>query len=236
MSAIDSRQLRDMLRSSDVLRAIPEHELDPLAARLRRSRYTRGRLLFTKGDEGTGVMLVVSGRVKIVSVSPSGGEVILNIIEPGHVFGEMALLDGKPRSADAIALLDSEVVELSRKDFLDVLGRNPDAAVQMMVVLCDRIRQATSFVEDAVLLDSAARLLHRLKALAEQYGRTEADGRSLRVEHGLSQQELGESVGLTRVSINRLLGQWRERGLVEGGRGWLVIRDLAALEAAVEEP
>ena len=233
MSAIDSRQLRDMLRSSDVLRAIPEHELDHLASRLRRIPCPRGRLLFTKGDEGTGVMLVVSGRVKIVSVSPSGTEVILNIIEPGHVFGEMALLDGKPRSADAIAALDSEVVELSRKDFLDVLGRNPDAAVQMMVVLCDRIRQATSFVEDAVLLDSAARLLHRLKALAEQYGRSGPDG-SIRIEHGLSQQEIGESVGLTRVSINRLLGQWRERGLVEGGRGWLVIRDLAGLEAAVE--
>lgn len=234
MSATSPRQLRDMLRSSDLLRALPEHELDGLAARARRSRHPRGRLLFTKGDEGSGLMLVVSGRVKIVSVSPSGAEVILNIIEPGCVFGEMALLDGKPRSADAIVAADSEIVELSRKEFLHVLARNPEAAIEMMVILCGRLRQATSSFEDAVLLDSGTRLLHRLKTLAEQYGRRAADG-SLRIDHGLSQQELGESVGLTRVSINRLLGQWREEGLVDGGRGYLVVRDFAKLEAAVEE-
>lgn len=233
MSPISSLRLRELLHSSDLLRAIPERELDTLAGRVRRSRHARGELIFTRGDAGTGVMLLVSGRVKIVSVSQSGTEVIYNIIEPGEIFGELALLDGKPRSADAIAAVDSEVVELARRDFLEVMARNPDMATAIMVILCGRIRQTTSFVEDAVLLDAGTRLLHRLEALAEQYGRRGPAG--LRIEHGLSQQEIGESVGLTRVSINRLLSQWREAGLIEDGRGFIVIRDPEALAAAVEK-
>ena len=92
-------QVREMLRSSDLLRTIPERELDSITPLVRRVRYATNQTIFRKHDEGSSVMFVVSGRVKIVSVSRSGAEVILNIMRPGQVFGEMALLDGKPRSA-----------------------------------------------------------------------------------------------------------------------------------------
>ncbi len=179
-------------------------------------------------------MFVVSGRVKIVSVARSGAEVILNIMQPGQVFGEIALLDGEPRSADAIAATETHLLVLSRRDFLEMLSRNFDVALQMMAVLCNRLRQATLFVEDAVLLDSRTRLLHRLKLMANQYGTVEPDGIGVRVAHGLSQQELGDAVGLTRVSINRVLSDWRDRGLIEAGRGWVVVRNFSALESVVE--
>ncbi len=224
-----------MLRSSDLLRTIPERELDALTPRVRRVRYPPNQIIFQKNDEGSSVMFVVSGRVKIVSVSPSGSELILNIMNPGQVFGELALIDGKPRSADAIAAAETELLTLSRRDFLDVLSRNLEVSLSMMAILCDRIRQATSFVEDAVLLDGQARLLHRIKAMADQYGSVEPDGVAMRIEHQLSQQELGERVGLTRVSINRMLSAWRDRGLIEDGRGYIVVRDMARLEEAVEQ-
>jgi len=235
MSPISLKQLRDLLGNSQLLRTIPEHELELLSGRVRRSQLSRGQLIFMKNDEGTGVMLLVSGRVKIVSVSPSGSEVIHNIISPGQVFVEMALLDGKPRAADAVAAVDSEIVELSRKDFLDVLTRNPEVAIEMMAILCGRIRQATSFVEDAVLLDAGTRLFHRLRALADQYGQTDSDGVLLRIDHGLPQQEIGESVGLTRVSINRFLSHWRSLELIEDGGGYVIVRDVEALEVEVEK-
>ena len=145
----------------------------------------------------------------------------------------MALIDGKPRSADAIASEDSEIGELARSDFLEFLERNPKTAIQMMAILCNRIRQATSFVEDAVLRDAPTRLLHRLKSLADQYGRPAPDRRGLRIEHKLSQQEIGESVGLTRVSVNRLLADWSGEQLVESGRGWLLVHDMERLEQHV---
>ncbi len=233
MSPIGREELLTLLRSSDLLCQIPDHEIDALATRVRRVQCPRGQLIFMKRDEGTEVMFVAEGRVKIVSTSPTGTEVIHNIIEAGQVFGEMALLDGLPRSADAIAAVDSEIVELSRHDFLDVMRRNPETAIQMMAILCGRIRQSTSFVEDAVLLDSGTRLLHRLKTLADPYGSDGVDG-GLRIDHKLSQQEIGESVGMTRVSVNRILSQWTNDGLIEHGRGYVVIHELAKLELAVE--
>ena len=234
MPPIGREELLALLRGSDLLGQIPEHEIDALAGRVRRVQCRRGQVIFMKRDEGTEVMFVAKGRVKIVSTSPTGSEVIHNIIEAGQVFGEMALLDGLPRSADAIAAIDSEIVELSRQDFLDVLRRNPETAIQMMAILCGRIRQSTSFVEDAVLLDSGTRLLHRLKTLADQYGSTAENGTSLRIDHRLSQQEIGESVGMTRVSVNRILSQWSTDGLIEHGRGYVVVDDLEKLEQAVK--
>lgn len=233
MPPIGREELRALLRGSDLLGTIPDHEIEALANRVRRVRCPRGKIIFTKRDEGTEVMFVASGRVKIVSTAPTGVDVIHNIIEAGQVFGEMALLDGKPRSADAIAAVDSEIVELSRADFLDVLRRNPETAIQMMAILCGRIRQSTSFVEDAVLLDSGTRLLHRLKSLADQYGSAAENGRGIRIEHQLSQQEIGESVGLTRVSVNRHFRQWGADELIDYGRGYVVVLDMDRLEQAV---
>jgi len=233
MPPIGRDELRSLLRGSDLLGKIPDHELEALAQRVRRVHCPRGKLIFMKRDQGTEVMFVASGRVKIVSTSASGTEVIHNIIEAGQVFGEMALLDGKSRSADAVAAVDSEIVELSRTDFLEVLRRNPETAIQMMAILCGRIRQSTSIVEDAVLLDSGQRLLHRLKTLAEQYGEADASDASTRIEHRLSQQEIGESVGLTRVSVNRLINQWVSDDLISKGRGYIVVHDFERLEEAV---
>jgi len=226
-------QLVALLRGSKLLDNLPESELRALSLQIRRSRYDPGDVIFRKRDEGSGMMVVVSGRVKITSVGASGSEVILNIIDPGQVFGEMALLDGEPRSADAVAAARTEIITLLRRDFLPILERHPEAALRMMMVLSRRIRQTTAFVEDAIFLDVPTRLLNRLRALADQYGVQAPETGVVRIEHGLSQQNLGDSVGLTRVSINRQLGLWRQAGLIEDGRGWIKVLDFDQLEDAV---
>lgn len=222
----------DLLHGSPLLRSLAQSDLEEVATRARRATYTTGDLIFRQGDSGDSMMFVVTGRVKIVSVSTGGAEVILNVIERGEVFGEMSLLDGEPRSADAVAAARAEILTLYRRDFLPVLFRSREALERLMLVLCGRIRQTSAFVENAVFLDAETRFLRRIRALAAQYGRPESDG-GLRIQHGFSQQELGDSVGLTRVSINRHLAHWRERGLVRTGRGFIVIDDMQALEDAV---
>jgi CRP-like cAMP-binding protein len=225
----------ELLKASPLLRSIPEDELEQLSTRVRRSHYSTNEFIFRKNDEGGSLLIIASGRVKIVSVSQAGTEVLLNVIERGEVFGEMALLDGKPRSADAVAAKETELISLHRRDYLPILYKSPEALGQMTSILCNRIRQTSAFVEAAVFLDASARLLRRIKALAEQYGRPEPDRMGIRIQHGLSQQELGESVGLTRVSINRHLAAWRERGLIRDGRGYIVVPDMSKLEAEVQD-
>jgi CRP-like cAMP-binding protein len=225
-------EIVELLRESDLLRSIPVPDLEQLTSRVHRSQYRAGEVIFSRRDAGDSVMFIASGRVKIVSVSSDGGEVILNFIEPGHVFGEISLLDGKPRSADAVAAVDTDLVTLYRRDLLPILRKNPDVSAKMMEILCERVRQATLFVEDAVLRDAQTRLLNRLKALARQLG-SQRVGAGVCIQHGLSQQDLGDSVGLTRVSINRILHSWRERGLIEDGRGFTIVHDLNELETAV---
>lgn len=102
-----------------------------------------------------------------------------------------------------------------------------------MKVLAQRIRQTTQFVEDAIFLDVESRLLHRLQSLAIEYGKRDAETGAIRIEHDFTQQELADSVGLTRVSINRQLGDWAEKGLIQKGRGWLSVPDLEKLVESV---
>ncbi len=225
-----AQQMVELLRGSALLDSLPDAELRELASRVHRSHYQSGETIFRKGDEGTGMMVVASGRVKIGSVGASGSEIILNVMEPGQVFGEMALIDGEPRSADAVAAQETELVTLLRRDFLPILERHPGAALDMMVVLSRRIRQTTSFVEDAIFLDVARRLLNRVEHLVNEYGQRHPDTGAVRIEHGFTQQDLADSVGLTRVSINRQLSAWEEKGLIRKGRGWLEVPDLAALD------
>lgn len=232
MSTLQDK-LIELLRASSILNALPDEELRDLSGAVHRSKYAPGETIFRKHDESTGMMILVSGRVKITSVGSAGAELILNIIDPGQVFGEVALIDGESRSADAVATDRTEIITLLRRDFLPILKRHPDAALPMMVVLCQRIRQASAFIEDAVFLDVPTRLLNRLLDLAEQYGRRDSKTGGLRIDHGLSQQSLGDSVGLTRVSINRQLGSWRQLGLIEDGRGWVTLLDVEKLEELV---
>lgn len=233
---MDSARVRpqarlSQLRSLPLLRGASEAALLCLAGSARVRAFRRGEMLFRKGDASEELLAVLSGKVLVSSVSAEGAEVVLNVIDAGGVLGEIGLLDGGERSADAVAVCATRALAFPRRELLAVLAGEAGVAHALVRLLCARLRQTTAFVEDAVLEPLPARLLHRLQELSRRYGRGE--GAALRVAHGLSQQALGDSIGASRVSVNRQLNAWRAKGLVRLGLGEIVILDMARLEASI---
>jgi CRP-like cAMP-binding protein len=223
------------LRSVPLLQGVSEAAIDRLARVAHVRTYPAGALLFREGEPSDALFVVLAGRIVVTAHSAEGAEVMLNIIDPAQVVGEIGLIDGGPRTANVAALRDTRAILLSRAEFLRLLDTEPNAARSMLLLLCSRLRQTTSFLEDAVLGTLPMRLLRRLQALAQSYGRVEAGGLGLRIEHGLSQQELGDSIGVSRVSVNQQLNAWRSQGLLDFGRGFVVVHDLARLENSLRD-
>lgn len=203
-----------------------------LVRHMRTAKYRTDQVIFRKGDPGTSMMLVSEGRVKISSRSWDGREVVLNLIDTGEVMGEIALLDGHERTADAIAMAPTTLQVLDRRDFLPVLRQNPEIGIRLISVLCQRLRRTSEQVEDLVFLEQGSRLAKVLLWLATRYGETSPDGVAIAVK--LSQRELGTLVGVRREAMNRQLAAWRAAGLVQLRRGYITIPDLAAFEAMAE--
>lgn len=185
-----------------------------------------------KGDPGNAMMAVLSGRVRICSYSTEGREVVLNVIGAGEVFGEIAMLDGGPRTADAFAMEKTELLVLSRRDFLPFLEKNPAVCVRLLQVLCERLRWTSAQVEDFFFLDLRGRLAKRLLFLADHYGEKAAKGEQTAVR--FSQNLLASMVGTSREAVNKQLRAWEEGGLIDLKRGNITILDRAALEDEIE--
>lgn len=195
-------------------------------------RIPAGEHLFQKGDDGDALFGVLTGGVAIYAGSPTGREIILNVMEPGDVFGEIALLDGLPRTAHAKALKDSEVMEIHRRDFLPFLQREPTLAIHLMQLLCERVRWTNDQIEDAAFLSLPARLAKRLLALATIYGEDAAAG--VRIGMKLSQTDLGKMLGTSRESVSRHLKDWAEQDWIALERNRVTIRARAPLQALVD--
>jgi len=187
-------------------------ELDQLIAHARIERHAPHANIFAKGAPGHGMMAVLDGQVKICSPSPDGKEVVLNVVEAGGVFGEMALLDGKDRSADAVALTECELLLVDRRDFVAFLERNPRFCIRLIALLCERLRRTSEQVEDVLFLDVPGRVAKTLLRLAQQHGKPSDDGTLIDLK--LSQRELGGMAGLTRESVNKQLRRWQAEGLI----------------------
>ncbi len=202
-------------------------ERDRLVTYMRVARHPRRTVLFRKGDPGTNMMVVLRGRVKICTHSEDGKELVLNLVNPGEVFGEIALLDGSDRTADAVTLDECELLVLERRDFVPFLSRHPEACMKLFRVLCERIRRTSELLEEALFLEGPSRLAKRLVRLAEVFGKPVQRG--IRIDLRLSQQQLGSMVGMSRESMNKQLGQWRREELVELEDGYITILDLERL-------
>ncbi len=218
---------RKLLEQHPLFGRLEVDELDRLVTYLRVARYPRRAVLFRKGDPGANMMVVLHGQVKVCTHSEEGKELVLNLFSPGEVFGEIALLDGADRTLDAVTLDDCELLVLERRDFIPFLRSHPDACLRLMEVLCQKLRQTSKLLEEALFLEGPSRLAKRLVHLAETRGRPVADG--ILIDLHLSQQELGNLVGMSRESMNKLLRQWREEGLVRIQDGYYVITDLEEL-------
>ena len=192
-----------------------------------------GEALFLKGDAGDALYGVLSGKIRISTSAPNGKEIILSIVDPGGMFGEIALLDGKSRSADATAMGNATLFMLQRREFSRFLEEEPTLAIHFLEMVCQRLRSTNDLIEDAAFLALPARLAKRLLSFS-QASVESSSGATVTTEIRISQAELGQLMATSRESINRLLQEWREQGWVSLGRNRLVIHNHGALQAVVQ--
>jgi CRP/FNR family cyclic AMP-dependent transcriptional regulator len=220
---------RDLLRRSPLFSCLGDKETDTMLAHANVARYPSGQEIFAKGDPGNSMMAVLKGRIQISAPSADGRQMVLTIMHEGDVFGEIALLDGKERTADATALTDCEVLVVPRRPFLELLERRPELGVGLLVVLCERLRRTNEQVEDLAFLDLETRIAKTLLRLAlEEQGAATA-----RIGVKISQRALGELVGGSRESVNKHLQDWKRHGIIEIEKGSIVICDADALAACL---
>ncbi len=204
--------------------------LDRLAASMRSRRFRRGEVIFHVGDPGDALFVIVSGEVKISLPSETGDEAILATLRPGDVFGELALLDGAPRSASASALTPAETVVLPRERFRELIATETGVRDALLASIAGELRRLTTHVEELHFLDITGRLAAGLVRLAREGGTSMPDG-SVRLRTNLTQADLAAMVGCTRQSVNKLLGQFTDDGLVRLERDAIVVVDLEGLLA-----
>jgi CRP/FNR family cyclic AMP-dependent transcriptional regulator len=214
-------------RSALFARVSPE-ALAACAASLRIRRYRRGETIFHQGDPGDSLYIIESGAVKIVLPSPEGEEgAIIATLGRGEFFGELALLDGAPHSATAIASEAVDALILQRAVFAELLETQADLRNALIGGLVAELRRLTDHVEDLHFLDLPGRLANRIVRVARQSRPGEVH--DVRLEWRYTQSELGAMIGGTRQTVNRLLADLTAQGLIRVEGDELVIPDLDAL-------
>ena len=182
---------------------LDEDDLRRLAGIARESNLKTGDTLFDQGDESDGLYIVVSGIVRIYLTADDTREATINLLEEGEVIGEIALLDGLPRSAGAAALTDSRLIFIPREPFMELLDSSPRLARQIILMLCERLRSANSQVDQAIFHDLRHRLLELLRQLALIHGRIEEEVAIVDLE--LTQGTLAQMLGSSREAVNKQL-------------------------------
>lgn len=221
----------DSLRHCALFRDADDGALEQLAGRLRQRRFRRNEVIFHQGDPGDALHVVASGAVKIVLPSAEGEEAIIATLRPGDFFGELAILDGAPRSATAVALESAETLELPRVTFQQLLESEPGLRDALLAGLAHELRRLTSHVEELHFLDLAGRLAMRLFRLARE---ADKDASEVRLDWPYTQSDLANMIGGTRQSVNKLLSGLVEDGLVRIEQNTLIVTDVEGLGRTAE--
>ena len=218
-----------VLRKHPIFSDLAPDALDQLCRYAQPTSLKRGATLFAKGDPGHSLYAVISGTVKISVSSPDGRNAILNLIGAGEVFGEMSVLDGRERSADATANTNCEILIIDRRDFLPFVHSQPALAMKFIELLCERLRWTSDQVEQIILQDLPGRLASALLGLTEKR-KLESANRTI----AITQQEISEMVGMTRESINKQLRAWAARDWLRLEHGAIVVLNADPLRELVE--
>ncbi|MGH6636918.1 MAG: Crp/Fnr family transcriptional regulator [Gammaproteobacteria bacterium] len=205
-------------------------ELDRILALAHERHFSKGQIIFQKGAKDSSMMAVLQGQVKISICSADGKEIILTTVDEGSVFGEIALIDGKERSADATAQGDCRLLVIRRSDFIPVLKQHPEVAIQLLVMLCQKVRDTSDVVETVGLLHTPSRLARLLLKMAKSAGAESPEGLRVDVK---SQREIGNLIGATREWVNHILRAWQEAGLIKMEQNHITILKQDELEDIV---
>src|SRR6202011_339886 len=210
-----------ILKMNPMFADLGSDELSRISNLCHTQHLTTGEGLFQKGDAGDALFGARRGQIRIETGTSDGSRLTLNFQGPGDLFGEVAVLDGQSRTADATAAEGTELFVLRREDFLAHLEREPRVAVKLIALLCQRIRWMSERMEESVLQPLPVRLARRLCALASDFGS----------EVHISQEQLGVFVGAARESVNRQLQLWRKDGILDLQRGRIMLLNKSRLTA-----
>ena len=212
-------ELAVLLGTNSLFRGLGTETLTSIASLCHLRQVQPNQVLFVKGDPGDALYGVRRGQIRIETGTATGQRLTIEMFGPGDAFGEIALLDGRPRTADAIAADNCELFVLPRNEFIQYLERDSRLAVRIIELLCGRLRQTNENMEATIFLPLRARLARRLGALAEDFG----------AELHITQEELGALLGVARESVNRQLQEWRRSGIVQLRRGQIFVLDARQL-------
>lgn len=216
----------EFLKKNTFFGALADDVLTALVQRGHIKTFTKGQTIYQRGDPGDSLMVILSGRVKVVNVAANAREVVLNFLGVGDVNGEIAALDAHDRSATAIALEDTEAFVVYRRDLLPVLDGNPGAVFEIVLVLCEKVRIASAIIE-ALALQLTGRAAFGLLRLAQQHGRVTKRG--ILIDLTLSQRDLGSYLGMSRENVNRQLGKLKDARVIHIDDTQIYIVDEQAL-------
>jgi CRP/FNR family transcriptional regulator/CRP/FNR family cyclic AMP-dependent transcriptional regulator len=195
-------------------------------------QFGQGDIIFREGDPGRVLYLVYSGQVRIFINGLSGTETSVILFgRPGDMFGELAVIDGLPRSATAVAMEDTVLYTMDREVFREQMRRCPQLALNFMKVLSNRVRHNTQQIDTLATLPVPQRLARKLMELAQDYGRVESDGVSIHMT--LTQGQLASLIGATRESTNKSLRDFKQREWIQMKNGRIIILDPDALREQV---
>ncbi|MEM9261958.1 MAG: Crp/Fnr family transcriptional regulator [Pseudomonadota bacterium] len=219
--------LTDILRASDAFGGLEDDALAAVVARGRRRAARKGEVLFSTGDPGDALYAILSGRVLLSRVTSEGQEVVLAGMERGEVFGDLALIDGAARSADATVAEAGDLFVLDRRALVDLIDNEPGFALALLSMLARRLRETNRLVESVSFLELGPRLARLLVILAQ---RAEENAKGdLVLASKYTQGELAKRIASSRESVSKQIAQWTRDGLVYMDDGRLALADYDAL-------
>ena len=220
---------RRLIENCILFKSLNDTERSAISARARIQTLMPAKTSFRSDLPAIRLMAVLSGNVRISVPSNDGKELLLAIIHPGDVFGELAVLDGKERSADAHAESACALAILDRRDILSFLERNPSAWLKIVEVLCSRLRRTDQVLAEVALMQLPTRLAKMMLRITGDSSAEQAE------KIRFSQRELASMVGGTRESVNKCLRKWQSGGIVQVSESWIAITDRTALENIAEQ-
>jgi len=228
-----AERIRPFLKQNTFFGGLPDGVLEALIARGHSETYAKGEVVCRRGDPGDSLMVVLAGRLKISNITADGREVVLNFLAPGDLNGEIAALDGKERTADAVAMQASEVFVVDRRYLLPALTAHPEALLEVVEILCEKLRSSSAIIEDNTL-EVRSRTARGLLRLAQQHGRQGKDG--IRLSLSMSQTELAGYLGVARENVNRQLARLREANVIKLEGAQIIITDARGLAEVAGAP
>jgi CRP/FNR family cyclic AMP-dependent transcriptional regulator len=212
----------ELLRQVSIFKELPAETLADLAKRLWHKQAEAGSVIVSQEEPGDQLFLISSGKVKVVLYGETGREIILSILRAGDFFGEMSLLDRQPRSANVVAVEDSQLLGLDRDAFQTHLTSHPTTALAILAEMSRRMRHADEVIGNLALLDVYARVARTVRDLAQKQGEP-VDG-GLLIKNRPTQQEIAGLIGTSRETVSRALNDFTRRGLLEMSGKQILVR------------